>query len=461
VNDEGSGLGDHHLKRGLDLPLAGEPEQVIHDAAHCTQVAALGADFIGLKPTFQVQVGDRVRRGQLLLEDKQMAGIRHTAPAAGTVVALHRGERRSFQSLAIRIDGDGHDDANTPFAAYTGATPATLRADDVRALLLESGLWTALRTRPFSRVPAPLTSPRALFITAMDTRPHAPSVDVVLAGREADFEAGVSCLAKLTSGPTYVCVGAKSRVIAPPVPGVKLEVFAGPHPAGNAGTHIHLLSPVDLERTVWHIGYQDVAAIGRLFTTGRLDVERVIALAGPGVQRPRLLRTRLGASIDELVRGEIVQGTQRVISGSVLDGRIAMGDALGYLGRHHLQVSVLAEATERELFGWIMPGFDKFSLWGVVAGAFTGRAQALTTSTNGGARAMVPIGSFERVMPLDLMPTFLLRALLMGNDERAEALGALELDEDDLALCTFVCPGKAEYGPLLRAALSRIEKEAA
>ncbi|MGL6109293.1 MAG: NADH:ubiquinone reductase (Na(+)-transporting) subunit A, partial [Rubrivivax sp.] len=288
-----------------------------------------------------------------------------------------------------------------------------------------------------------------------------PAVGVVLAGREADFEAGVTCLAKLTSGPTYVCVGAKSSVTAPSAAGVKLGVFDGPHPAGLAGTHIHLLSPVDLDRSVWHIGYQDVAAIGRLFTTGRLDVERVISLAGPSVLRPRLLRTRLGASIDELVRGEIAPGAQRVISGSVLDGRIAMGEALGYLGRHHLQVSVLAEAAERELFGWIMPGFDKFSIWGVVAGAFTGRAQALNTTTNGGARAMVPIGSFERVMPLDLMPTFLLRALLMGNDERAEALGALELDEDDLALCTFVCPGKAEYGPLLRAALSRIEKEAA
>jgi Na+-transporting NADH:ubiquinone oxidoreductase subunit A len=461
VNDEGSGLGKHHLKRGLDLPLAGAPVQTVHDAARCTLVAVLGADFIGLKPTFVVQPGDRVQRGQLLFEDKQNPGVRHTAPAAGTVVALHRGERRSFQSLTIRVDEQGGDAAQTPFAAYTGAPPATLRADDVRALLLECGLWTALRTRPFSRVPPAQSSPRALFITAMDTRPHAPSADVVLAGREADFEAGVTCMAKLTSGPTYVCVGAKSSVNAPPVAGVQLEVFDGPHPAGIAGTHIHLLSPVDLERTVWHIGYQDVAAIGRLFTTGRLDLERVIALAGPGVQRPRLLRTRLGASIDELVRGEIAPGTQRIVSGSVLDGRIAQGEALGYLGRHHMQISVLAEATERELFGWIKPGFDKFSIWGVVAGAFTGRAQALTTTTNGGARAMVPIGSFERVMPMDLMPTFLLRALLMGNDERAEALGALELDEDDLALCTFVCPGKAEYGPLLRAALSRIEKEAA
>jgi Na+-transporting NADH:ubiquinone oxidoreductase subunit A len=336
-----------------------------------------------------------------------------------------------------------------------------LDADAVRALLLESGLWTALRTRPFSRVPSPTSSPRALFITAIDTRPHAPSVDAVLAGRMDDFQAGVACLAKLSSGTTFVCVAAGSRVTVPALPGVKVATFDGPHPAGNAGTHIHFLSPVDLERTAWHVGYQDVAAIGRLFTTGQLDVERVVALAGPGVRQPRLLRTRLGASTDALTRGELLPGVQRIVSGSVLDGRTAQGEVHGYLGRYHLQVSVLAEATERELFGWIMPGFDKFSLSGVVAGAFSGRRLALNTTTNGGSRAMVPIGSFERVMPLDLMPTFLLRALLMKDDERAEALGALELDEEDLALCTFVCPGKAEYGPLLRAALARIEKEAA
>ncbi len=161
------------------------------------------------------------------------------------------------------------------------------------------------------------------------------------------------------------------------------------------------------------------------------------------------------------MQGEIAPGVQRLVSGSVLDGRSASGEVHGYLGRYHQQVTALAEAVQREFFGWIMPGFDKFSIWGVVAGAFTGKRLALNTTTNGGSRAMVPIGSYERVMPLDLMPTFLLRALLMNNDQRAEALGALELDEEDLALCTFVCPGKAEYGPLLRAALTRIQKEAA
>jgi Na+-transporting NADH:ubiquinone oxidoreductase subunit A len=452
----------HQLRRGLDLPLAGDPQQTIHPAPACTHVGLLGEDQIGLKPTFHVEPGARVRRGQLLFEDKKTPGVRYTAPAAGVVSAIHRGERRAFQSLVIAVDGDDAADAQLPFASYRSTAPAKLTADEVRALLVEAGLWPALRARPFSRVPDPASSPRALFVTAIDTRPHAPSVDLVLADRMADFQAGVTCLAKLVNGPTYVCVGPNSTVTAPAVEGVRLEVFDGPHPAGNAGTHIHFLSPVDLERTVWHIGYQDVAAIGRLFTSGRLDVERVIALAGPAVTRPRLLRTRLGAATAGLTQGELAAGTLRIVSGSVLDGRTAAGDAHGYLGRYHLQLSVLAEATEREFFGWMTPGADKFSVWGVVLGAWRRHARlALNTTTNGGSRAMVPIGSFERVMPLDLMPTFLLRALLMKNDERAEALGALELDEEDLALCTFVCPGKAEYGPLLRQALARIEKEAA
>lgn len=454
-------MNPHRIKRGLDLPLAGAPRQVIEAARAVTTVALLGDDLVGLKPTFHVQPGDRVLRGQLLFEDKKTPGVRHTAPAAGTVAAVHRGERRAFQSLVIEVGDHDSDEAQVPFQHYRGVAPGQLSGDEVRALLIESGLWTALRTRPFSRVPATDSSPHALYITAIDTRPHAPAVDVVLADRQADFEAGVACLAKLTAGKVFVCMAPGAKLGLPKVPNVKAECFDGPHPAGNAGTHIHLLSPVDLTRTVWHIGCQDVAAIGRLVTTGKLDVQRVIALAGPSVTSPRLLRTRLGAATGPLTQGELAPGVHRTVSGSVLDGRTAQGEVLGYLGRYHLQVSVLAEAGERELFGWIAPGRDKFSVWPVVLGALRkAPGLALTTTTNGGARAMVPIGSFERVMPLDLMATFLLRALLMNNDERAEMLGALELDEEDLALCTFVCPGKAEYGPLLRAALTRIEKEA-
>jgi Na+-transporting NADH:ubiquinone oxidoreductase subunit A len=454
------------LKRGLDLPLAGAPRQVIEPARASTRVALLAADAPGLKPGLLVQPGARVQRGQPLFEDKATPGVCWTAPAAGIVEAVNRGDKRAFQSLVIAVDvADTSADAQRPFASHAAieGTPVEgLDGAQVRALLLESGLWTALRTRPYSRVPAPATSPRALFITAIDTRPHAPAVAAVLAERMGDFQAGVAALSRLTSGPTFVCVAPALQAALPALPQARIAVFDGPHPAGLPGTHIHFLSPVDLQRCVWHIGYQDVAAVGRLCRTGTLDVQRVISIAGPGIERPRLLRTRLGADLGELVQGELKSGPMRVISGSVLDGRIATGAVHGYLGRHHQQVSALPEATERELFGWIAPGAQKFSVWNVVLGALRrGEGLALNTSTNGGARAMVPIGSFERVMPLDLLPTFLLRALLTGNDERAEALGCLELDEEDLALCTFVCPGKAEYGPLLRQSLTRIRKEAA
>ncbi len=450
----------HRIARGLDLPLAGDPAQVIDVAAVPARVALVAADYPGLKPTLRVQPGERVLRGQPLFEDKKTPGVRFTAPASGTVAAIHRGEMRAFQSLVIDVAPDDGPAAQVAFTAPAGRTVDALDADAVRALLVESGLWTAFRTRPFSRIPAPAAAPHAIFVTAMDTHPHAPPVERVLAGREADFDAGVRGIAKLCAGRTYVCKAAGSAVAAPAVDRVSVEEFAGPHPAGTPGLHIHRLSPVGLEKTVWHVGYQDVMAIGRLLTTGALDVERVISLAGPGAARPRLLRTRLGASTDALTRGELLPGTQRVISGSVLDGRTAQGDIHGYLGRYHQQVAVVPEAGERELFGYLAPGANKFSIWGVVLGHWAkARKLALTTTTNGSPRAMVPIGAFERVLPMDLMPTFLLRALITRNIEWAEELGVLELDEEDLALCTFVCPGKVEYGPLLRDMLTRIEKE--
>ncbi len=452
----------HRVNKGLDLPLAGAPVQVVEPADPPAAVAVLGEDHLGLKPVLRVAEGDTVARGQLLVEDRATPGVRITAPAAGRVAAIHRGARRAFVSLVIARDPEAAVEPEVSFKELASAA-ATRERQAIVALLVESGLWTALRTRPFSRVPSPESRPSALFVTAMDSRPHAPAVDVVLEGRLDDFAAGLAALARLAAGPTWLCCADGSAVASLDVPGVGVARFTGPHPAGNAGTHIHLLHPADLDRPVWHIGYQDVAALGRLLATGTLDTERVVSFAGPSVTRPRLLRTRLGAATDALVAGELPPGANRVVSGSVLDGRTAMGPVTGYLGRYHQQLSALPEAGERELFGWIRPGGEKFSIWRVVASAFARSPPALrlTTATNGGKRAMVPIGAFERVMPLDLLPTFLLRALLMGDIERAVELGCLELDEEDLALCTFVCPGKGEYGPLLRQALARIEKELA
>jgi Na+-transporting NADH:ubiquinone oxidoreductase subunit A len=439
--------------RGLDLPLAGAPGTAVETARTVTSVAVLGPDYPGLKPALQVEVGNRVRLGQGLFEDKQHPGVRYTTPAGGTVTAIHRGERRALVSVVIAVDDSA---APAPMASWGGPVSRPDGAT-MRALLLESGLWTALRTRPFSRVASPDAQPAAIFVTAMDTRPHAVLSAQVIAERATDFHAGLAGLTALAST-IFACVGEGMHVEVPA--GVQVVEFAGPHPSGNAGWHVHRLLPVSQHRSVWTIGYQDVIAIGRLLATGALDVQRIVSLGGPGALRPRLLRTRLGASLDELVDGELVPGRQRVISGSVLDGRARTSTADAFLGRHHLQIAVLPEGGEREMFGYIVPGAEKFSVTGTVLGAFR-RAHrfAFSTTTNGSPRAMVPIGSYERVMPFDILPTFLLRSLITRDDQRAAELGALELDEDDIALCTYVCPGKTEYGPLLRAALDRIEKE--
>jgi Na+-transporting NADH:ubiquinone oxidoreductase subunit A len=441
----------HTLRRGLDLPLAGAPAQAVDRARATRRAAVLAADYPGLKPTMLVQPGDRVLRGTPLVEDKRMPGVRLASPASGIVQAVNRGERRALISIVVDVAADDGPDSTVPLD----------RGTDVRTLLLQSGLWAALRARPFGHVADPALRPAAIFVTAIDTRPHAPSVEILLRERGEDLRRGIDALLALTDGPVYVCTPPGLDLAPPADARVKVETFEGPHPAGLAGTHIHRLCPVGHSRSVWYAGCQDVAAIGRLVAGGILDVERVVSLAGPGVTRPRLLRTTLGASLDDLVAGEIAADPQRVISGSVLDGRTARGPVEGFLGRYHQQVSVLPEGRERELFGWIAPGSRKFSVFPVVLGALGRKPLALDTTTNGGRRAMVPVGAFERVMPLDVLPTFLLRALLMKDDERAEALGALELEEDDLALCTFVSPGKDDFGPLLRAALARLEKEAA
>ena len=444
------------IRKGLDLPISGDCRQEIEDGAAVTQVAAVGPDFIGLRPTMAVQEGDQVKAGQLLFEDKRTPGVKYTSPGSGKVVAIERGAKRALQSVVIELSGD---DSET-FDQYNDVPLDQLSRDQVREKLIESGLWTALRTRPFSKIPLPQIVPHSIFVTATDTNPLAADPAVVMAGHEDDFANGITVLAKLTDGELYVCTSPGAAIAAGNSrPNITVAEFDGPHPAGLAGTHIHFLDPVGGEKTVFWLNYQDAIAIGKLFTTGRVYSQRVVALGGPIVRRPRLLRTHLGARISELVEGEVEEGDNRLISGSVLSGRAVAG-ATDFLGRYHLQVSALCEGRERVFMGWQDPGMEKFSVKNVfVSKMFRGKKFDFTTSTEGSIRAMVPVGSYESVMPLDILPTFLLRSLIVGDAERAQLLGCLELDEEDLGLCTFVSPGKTEYGPLLRHNLEIIEKE--
>ncbi|MEF3097906.1 Na(+)-translocating NADH-quinone reductase subunit A [Raoultella terrigena] len=443
------------IKKGLDLPIAGIPIQQMTSQIAVKRVALLGEEYVGMRPSMAVQEGDRVQKGQPLFEDKKNPGVHFTAPASGVIGAINRGERRVLQSVVIDVDGN---DA-VQFPRYAPDDLAELSREVVQRQLLASGQWTALRTRPFSKTPVPGSVPAAIFVTAMDTNPLAAEPQpIILAQREA-FDAGLTLLTILTDGKVHVCQASGGKLGGHRSGQVTFNQFFGPHPAGLAGTHIHFLEPVSLTKQVWHLNYQDVIAIGRLFLDGELYSDRVIALGGPQVKEPRLVQTCCGASLDELLADGLMAGENRVISGSVLSGTRAFGP-YAFLGRFHLQVSVVKEGRDKELFGWVMPGKDKFSITRTTLGHFlTRKLFNFSTDTHGGERSMVPIGNYERVMPLDILPTVLLRDLLAGDTESAQALGCLELDEEDLALCTYVCPGKYEYGPALRSVLTQIEQE--
>ena len=442
------------INEGLDLPITGAPEQTIYDVPAVRSVAVIGSDYVGMKPTMAVKVGDRVKLGQVIFTDKKTEGVKYTAPGAGVVKEINRGERRVLQSVVIELDDN--EDA-VEFNKYEASQLDSLTTEQVKENLIESGMWTALRTRPFSRVPQPDTTAHSVFVTAMDTNPLAGDPAVVIAEQNEAFVNGLKVLRKLADNNVYLCKAAGASI--PTTDGVTVEEFDGPHPAGNAGTHIHFLEPVSQGKTVWSIGYQDVISFGQLFTTGRIGTERVVAVGGPKAKIHRLVRTRMGASLTDL--GVSDGDNNRVISGSVWNGRTANGP-FAYLGRYANQVSVLEEGNEREFMGWVVPGANKFSVLNVFS-SFLNRSSKrfdFTTTTNGSERAMVPVGQFEAMMPLDILPTQLLRALVTGDIVTAMQLGCLELDEEDLALCTFACPGKYEYGPILRDNLTRIEKEA-
>ena len=441
------------IKKGLNIPLAGTPEQRIDDARPVRSVAVIGLDTIGLKPAMTIDVGDSVRLGQTLFTDGNNPGVQFTAPGAGVIEAINRGERRSLQSVVIRLNGDDEEQ----FKKFTADNLLSLSREEARENLLKSGLWTALRTRPYSKIPAPDTEPAALFVTAMDTSPNAPDPEIIIADASDAFQHGLQVVSRLLDGPVYVCTAPESQITVPNDSSLKQIEFSGPHPAGLVGTHIHFLAPVSENKAVWHIGYQDVIAIGRLFTTGHLNTERIIALGGPLASKPRLLRTRVGTSINDLVVDELAQSKRRLISGSVLSGRRATGP-IAWLGRYHTQVSALQEGNEREFLAWMRPGLDKYSAIRAFAAHLLPRRDFdMTTSQNGSPRAMVSIGTFEKVMPLDILATPLLKALLVKDTDSARDLGCLELDEEDLALCSFVCSGKYEYGPFLRESLTEIE----
>jgi Na+-transporting NADH:ubiquinone oxidoreductase subunit A len=446
------------ITKGLDIPLAGEPEQSIHPGPAIQNVALCGSDYVGLKPRLLVSEGDPVVIGQPLFVDKRDPDVRYCSPGQGTVAAINRGARRKLESVVVRLADTNEE--NVCFSPLDDGQMETLDREGAAQRLQRSGLWTAFRTRPFSRVPRADSSPRSIFVTAIDTHPLSADPGLVVGEDTGSFLCGLRVLPLLTAGTVYLCVGPGWDIESPEVERLRTVEFSGPHPAGLPGTHIHHLDPAGADRVAWHIAYQDVIAIGKLFTDGSIRTTRIIALGGDSLEKPRLVKTRLGASIDELLDGEIRQPEAcRFISGSILGGRTANA-GLGFMGRYHDQVSVIREGGDRHLFGWTGLFPRRYTAAPVrLAGSKQRRKHSFSTSQNGRFTGMIPLRVFEKVMPLDILPAPLFRALMVKDTDRAQALGCLELDEEDLALSSFVCPAKYDYGKVLRVNLDEIERE--
>lgn len=440
------------LRKGLNLPITGAPRDTIGLAMPVTSAGIIGQDYIDLKPSILVSEGDSVVVGSPVLTDKRMPDVQIVSPIAGRVRAINRGARRKL--ISIVIDADESAGAPVDFGQVGDSTTR----EGVVTRLCAAGLWTSFRTRPYSKVPEPDSTPAAIYVTATDTEPLAADPRVAISEDAAAFTKGLETVSMLTEGTTYLCHAPGDALPGQDLPGVEAVSFDGPHPAGLAGTHMHFLTPPQADKPVWTIGYQDVIFIGRLMLTGTYDPRCIVALAGPACKDPRLMRTITGASLTDLCADDLPDYPVRMISGSVLSGRAA-GESDAYLGRYARQITLIEEDKKQIPMGWIRPMPSKYAVQPVLGSALTKRAFPLTSNLNGGRRAMVPLGTFEELMPQDYLPTQLLRALLVMDTDQAQLLGALELDEEDLGLVGFACPAKYEYGMALRDCLTKIEKE--
>jgi len=431
------------IRRGYDLPIAGAAGDRLERGPAVRRVAVLGTDFPGVRPSLAVSEGDTVAIGDPVFADRKREAIRFCSPGNGRVTAIRRGRRRVLLAVVIELE----DSATTRYVDVPGGAIEGMRPQAIREALLRHGLWPAFRTRPYGRIPDPDAEPHALFVTAIDTEPLSAEPAVLIEPRAESFRAGLRVLAQLHGGPLYVCTSPEFYIDLPDAACLQQVRFRGPHPAGLAGTHIHHLSPASEARPVWHIGYQDVVAIGRLFADRLIDIGTTIAVAGSALGRPGLIETRLGASLDALVRDRGLAADARVISGSPLSGREWTTDQ-PFLGRYHRQVSVLMEATAPvERNGEAAEGF---SVTSPVTKLLARRLRRLDTRRVGRPAGLMPFEIYERVFPYDLPVIPLLRSLVSSDAERAIELGALELEAEDLALLSAVCPARYDYAEAWR-----------
>jgi Na+-transporting NADH:ubiquinone oxidoreductase subunit A len=441
------------IKRGLTINLVGEAEKTVTEInpKYC---AIKPVDFIGVFPKLLIQEGDPVKAGTPLFFDKYRDRIRFTSPISGTVKELRRGEKRIL--LEIIIESDGKDSA----VDFGKADPNKLTREEVIGKLLESGVWPMIRQRPYSIIAEPSAKPKAIFISGFDTSPLAPDYDLVVHGNGEAFQAGIDALIRLTDGTVHLNINidlAASKVFTN-CKGVRINKFSGKHPAGNIGTQIAFIDPINKGDIVWYLGPQEVLHIGRLFLSGKVDSTQLVALTGSEVKRPHYFKTKIGSSLNDLVKDNLAGDHSRYISGNVLTGQSI--DKHGFLGFYHSQVTVIPEGDHHEFFGWALPGFSKFSFSRSYFSWLKPSAKyRLDTNYNGGERAYVMTGQFEKVFGWDILPLQLIKAILIDDIDAMEKLGIYEVDEEDFALCEFIDTSKTEIQQIVRRGLDLMRKE--
>lgn len=449
------------IKKGLDIKMKGNAKEVTTKVETSELFSVRPDDFHGIKPKVLVKEGETVKVGTVLFQSKTNPEIKFVSPASGEVIAVNRGDRRKV--LDIRIKSDGNFDS----VEFPKCAPSNMSAEEVKAALLNSGLFAFIKQRPFDVVANPSDEPKAIFISGFDSSPLAPNYDgYVMVGREEDFQLGIDALSKLTSGDINIGINARSASkIYKGTKGVKLHEFDGPHPAGNVGVQIHHIDPINKGEVVWTINAQDVATIGSAFKTGKLNFSKVVALTGSEVINPTYFKMRMGECISNIIANNIQGGENanvRYISGNPLTGTQICKD--GFLGAYDSQITVIPEGDQNnEFLGWIMPRLNKFSVNRSYFSWLLGKDKeyVLDTNLNGGERAFILSGEYDNVFPMDILPEFLIKAIISQNIDEMEQLGIYEVAPEDFALCEFVCTSKIEAQRIVREGLDYIRKELA
>lgn len=433
--------------------MKGKADKILIPEERPDRFAVKPVDFPGMVPKMVVKPGEEVKAGTTLFFDKKNEDVKFTSPVSGVMRDIVRGERRRILEVVLDAKGDDYVD-------FGKADPEKLKVEEIKEKLLESGLWPAIRQRPYHIIANPQESPRSIFVSGFDTAPLAADMDYIMELiPKDDYLAGIKVLKKLTEGKVYLGLGSNSSSsLLKNTPGVEINYFSGPHPVGNVGIQIHHTAPVNKGETVWYVNLQDIVTIGRLFNEGKYIADKIVALAGSEVEKPRYYRTRTGASIKNIVKGNIISDNVRYISGNVLTGQKIQPD--GYIGYYDSTVSVIPEGNYYEFFGWITPGLKKFSLSRTfLTWLMPGKKYRLDTNMHGGERAFVVTGEYEKVLPMDIYPMQLIKSILVEDIDKMEQLGIYEVSEEDFALCEFICPSKTEIQSIIRKGLDLMAKE--